>query len=133
MSLLIGSCLLLPVGSMRVLDLLDCARDGRARIGHAHVGWTVLLDLPLRIAQHPAAISMDSRLYVPHLLSILSSSRFSLTTALSDSNTIGLIAGVASVDWGCAVQVMAAASIGTDLTFAPTTRQTLFVPSALCP
>lgn len=45
-----------------------------------------------------------------------------------DANTLGLIAGVASVDWGCAVQVMAAASIGSDMTFAPTTQQTLCVP-----
>lgn len=42
-----------------------------------------------------------------------------------DANTIGLIAGIAAIDWGCAVQVMAAASIGSNLTFAPTTQQTL--------
>ncbi|GBE87720.1 APC amino acid permease [Sparassis latifolia] len=43
------------------------------------------------------------------------------------SNTIGLIAGIASVDWGCAVQVMAAASIGSGTTFSPTTGQTYAV------
>ena len=41
-----------------------------------------------------------------------------------DSNTIGNIASVASVDWGCAVQLMAAVSIGSDMTFIPTTGQT---------
>lgn len=42
-----------------------------------------------------------------------------------DSNTVGNIASVASVDWGCAVQIMAAASIGSDLQFTATTAQTL--------
>jgi hypothetical protein len=36
------------------------------------------------------------------------------------------LAGVASVDWACAVQIMAAASIGSGLKFAPTTQQTLY-------
>ena len=41
----------------------------------------------------------------------------------TDANTIGLIAGVASVDWGLAIQIMAAASIGSDMTFTPSTAQ----------
>ena len=40
-----------------------------------------------------------------------------------DSNTMGNIAGVASVAWGGAVQLMAAVSIGSNLTFVPTTAQ----------
>ncbi|CAL1708623.1 unnamed protein product [Somion occarium] len=50
------------------------------------------------------------------------------------SNTIGNIAGVASVDWGCAVQLMAAVSIGSDMTFTPSTGQTygVFVALVLC-
>ncbi|KAH9910794.1 amino acid/polyamine transporter I, partial [Amylocystis lapponica] len=47
------------------------------------------------------------------------------------SNTIGLIAGVASVDWGCAVQLMAAVSIGSNTTFVPTTSQTFGVYAAI--
>ncbi|OBZ78505.1 GABA-specific permease [Grifola frondosa] len=47
------------------------------------------------------------------------------------SNSIGLIAGLASIDWGCAVQLMAAVSIGTDTTFVPTTGQTYGVYIAL--
>lgn len=43
----------------------------------------------------------------------------------ADSNSVGLVANVASIDWGCAVWIMAAASIGSDMTFAPTLRQTL--------
>lgn len=41
-----------------------------------------------------------------------------------DSNTIGTIAAIAAINWGCAVQVMAAASIGSNLTFTPTSAQT---------
>ncbi|KAF8961614.1 amino acid/polyamine transporter I [Flammula alnicola] len=39
------------------------------------------------------------------------------------SNTIGSIAAVASIDWGCAVQVMAAATIGSGGSFEPTSAQ----------
>ena len=51
--------------------------------------------------------------------------RFVLSQAFTtDSNTIGLISGIASIDWGCAVQLMAAVSIGTNQEFIPTTGQT---------
>ncbi|GJE88959.1 amino acid transporter [Phanerochaete sordida] len=40
------------------------------------------------------------------------------------ANTIGSIASIASIDWGCAVQVMAAATIGSkDQSFSPTNGQ----------
>ncbi|KAI8986825.1 APC amino acid permease [Trametes punicea] len=47
------------------------------------------------------------------------------------SNSMGLIAGVAGVDWGCAVQLMAAVSIGTNEGFTPTTGQIFAVYVAL--
>ncbi|KAG1744393.1 amino acid/polyamine transporter I [Suillus lakei] len=47
------------------------------------------------------------------------------------SNTIGTIASVASIDWGCAVQVMAAVSIGTGQTFTATSAQTFGVYVAI--
>ena len=34
-------------------------------------------------------------------------------TRFADANTVGSIAAIASIDWGCAVQIMAAASIGS--------------------
>ncbi|CAE6457090.1 unnamed protein product [Rhizoctonia solani] len=37
-----------------------------------------------------------------------------LSWVVGYANTIGTIAGIASIDWGCAVQVMAAAAIGSD-------------------
>ena len=42
-----------------------------------------------------------------------------------DANTIGNIAAVASIDWGCAVQVMAAITIASDDTFSPNSAQLL--------
>jgi hypothetical protein len=48
----------------------------------------------------------------------------------TDANTIGSIASVASIDWGCAVQVMAAATIGSNGSFSATAAQTLYVPSS---
>ncbi|KAJ7185274.1 APC amino acid permease [Mycena filopes] len=46
-------------------------------------------------------------------------------------NGIAYIAGVAGVEWGCAVQIMAAVSIATDFSFAPTIAQTYGVYCAL--
>ncbi|KAG2110118.1 amino acid/polyamine transporter I [Suillus clintonianus] len=47
------------------------------------------------------------------------------------SNTVGTIASVASIDWGCAVQVMAAVSIGSGQTFTATSAQTFAVYVAI--
>jgi len=46
------------------------------------------------------------------------------------SNTIGSVASVASIDWGCAVQIMAAANIGSNGSFEATNGQ-LFATYAL--
>lgn len=46
-----------------------------------------------------------------------------VTLCNPDANTLGLIAGVASVDWGLAIQIGAAASIGSDMQFTPSTPQ----------
>ncbi|KAL5510966.1 hypothetical protein ACEPAG_3685 [Sanghuangporus baumii] len=43
------------------------------------------------------------------------------------ANTVGTVSAVASITWGCAVQVMAAASIGTNESFVPTDAQTFAV------
>ena len=52
---------------------------------------------------------------------------------LADSNTIGNIASVASVDWSASVQVMAAATIGSNGSFTATKLQTLSVLWYLLP
>ncbi|KAI0360810.1 APC amino acid permease [Trametes cingulata] len=54
-----------------------------------------------------------------------------LSWVVGYSNSMGLIAGLASIDWGCAVQLMAAVSIGTNESFVPTTGQTFAVYAAL--
>lgn len=41
-------------------------------------------------------------------------------------NTISYITGVAGVDYACAVQIMAAVNIGTDLKFVPTVYEILY-------
>jgi hypothetical protein len=51
---------------------------------------------------------------------------------MADCNTMGNIAGVASIIWGCAVQLMAAVSIGSNMTFAPTQAQLLYVTLLIC-
>ena len=40
---------------------------------------------------------------------------------VADANTMGLTAGMASTEWGCAVQLLAAVSIGSNFTYTPTT------------
>uniref|UniRef100_A0A0W0G407 Putative amino acid transporter n=1 Tax=Moniliophthora roreri TaxID=221103 RepID=A0A0W0G407_MONRR len=48
-----------------------------------------------------------------------------------DANTIGSIAAVASIDWGCAVQMTAAATIGSGGTFEATSAQSFGVYAAI--
>ena len=49
-----------------------------------------------------------------------------LTELFKDTNTIGSISAVASIDWGCAVQIMAAVTIASDdEAFEPTHAQLL--------
>ncbi|KNZ71878.1 hypothetical protein J132_05703 [Termitomyces sp. J132] len=43
------------------------------------------------------------------------------------ANTIGSVASVSSINWGCALQVMTAITIGSGGTFEPTSAQTLHV------
>ncbi|KAJ7578716.1 amino acid/polyamine transporter I [Mycena floridula] len=47
------------------------------------------------------------------------------------TNMVAYVAGVAGVDYGCAVQILAAASISSDLTYAPTVAHTYGVYVAL--
>ncbi|KAI0744734.1 APC amino acid permease [Earliella scabrosa] len=47
------------------------------------------------------------------------------------ANTIGSVASVASIDWGCAVQITAAASIGTNQAYSATNAETFGVYCAV--
>ncbi|KAF8641521.1 hypothetical protein AX16_009899 [Volvariella volvacea WC 439] len=57
-----------------------------------------------------------------------------LSWVVGYTNTISYITGVAGVDFSCAVQIMVAASIASDLTFTPTIFQTygVFCPILVC-
>jgi hypothetical protein len=44
---------------------------------------------------------------------------------LQDANTIGSIGGIASIDWGASVQIMAAITIGTNGDFLVTNSRLL--------
>jgi hypothetical protein len=52
-------------------------------------------------------------------------SQYSGLNFLQDANTIGSIGAIASIDWGAAVQVMAAITIGTNGTFEVTNARLL--------
>ncbi|KAG6901948.1 hypothetical protein C0995_006470 [Termitomyces sp. Mi166 len=69
---------------------------------------------------------LDCRMFVIHF-------PFSLSKlALSqNANTVGSIAAVSSINWGCALQVMAAIIIGSGGTFEPTSVQTFGVYVAI--
>ncbi|KAJ3557762.1 hypothetical protein NM688_g1293 [Phlebia brevispora] len=63
--------------------------------------------------------------------------RYLLSWIVGYSNTMGLVAAMAATEWGCAVQLMAAVSIGSNMAFTPTTVQlfgvfvAIFVVTAL--
>ncbi|KAJ7753415.1 APC amino acid permease [Mycena maculata] len=54
-----------------------------------------------------------------------------LSWVVGYTNTICIIAGVCSINWGCALQITSAASIGSNLAFSPSTGQTFGVYCAL--
>ncbi|TDL24693.1 amino acid transporter [Rickenella mellea] len=98
-------------------------------------GWAVssflILFIGLAMAELGSAAPTSGGLYYwTHSFSS-PNARNLLSWIVGYSNTIGIIAGVASVDWGCAVQIMAAVSIGSNMTFAPTTAQIFGVYAAL--
>ena len=68
-----------------------------------------------------------------HRLRLLCCVHCSCALLFLDANTVGMIAGVASVDWGCAVQIMAAATLGSKGAFQPTSAQLLWVILLLLP
>ncbi|KAH9896733.1 APC amino acid permease [Cubamyces lactineus] len=98
-------------------------------------GWAIctffLLFVALALAELGSAAPTSGGLY--YWTWDLSSARWRRVLAwlVGYTNSMGLIAGFASLDWGCAVQIMAAASIGSDGGFVPTTANTFAVFVAL--
>ncbi|KAF5381880.1 hypothetical protein D9757_007582 [Collybiopsis confluens] len=75
-------------------------------------GWAVaslfILTIGLAMAELASAAPTSGGLY---------------TCSTVDANTVGSVAGIASINWGCAVQVMAAADIGSSNGFDATRGQ----------
>lgn len=106
-------------------------------------GWlaasTFILFVGLAMAELASAAPTSGGLYF--WTWTFSSPRYKklLSWLVGYANTIGAIAGIASIDWGCAVQVMAAATIGSSGSFRATTGQTyalylaiLFTHAVVC-
>lgn len=68
---------------------------------------------------------LDCGMYVVCIIKFLPMAHIVLVCDCKDANTIGNIAAVASIDWGCAIQVMAAVTIASDDSFSPTSVQLL--------
>ncbi|KAI0708122.1 APC amino acid permease [Cerioporus squamosus] len=98
-------------------------------------GWAVcsvfLMFVALALAELGSAAPTSGGLYYWTWMYATPRWRKVLSWVVGYSNSIGLIGGLASIDWGCAVQLMAAVSIGTDQAFVPTTGQTYAVFVAL--
>ncbi|KAI0049724.1 amino acid transporter [Auriscalpium vulgare] len=98
-------------------------------------GWAVasifILFVGMSMAELASAAPTSGGLYFwTHSLSS-PHSRNLLAWIVGYANTIGSVASVASIDWGCAVQVMAAASIGSNQSFVPTDAMTFGVYAAI--
>ncbi|KAJ3557764.1 hypothetical protein NM688_g1294 [Phlebia brevispora] len=87
---------------------LDCVQ----RLWHDRCMWAS--GAQLRCTHSRGSVLLDLQVCVGQM---------ALSIMLGYSNTMGLVAGTASVVWACAVQLMAAVSIGSNLTFTPTISQ----------
>lgn len=94
-------------------------------------GWTVcaffLGIIGLAMAELGSAAPTTGGLYYWTYMFSPRKWRCLLSWLVGYSNTVGNVASVASVDWGLAVQIMAAASIGADQKFSATTGETFAV------
>ncbi|KAF8606392.1 APC amino acid permease [Ceratobasidium sp. AG-I] len=94
-------------------------------------GWLVasffILFVGLALAELASAAPTSGGLYF--WTWTFSSPRYKkvLSWIVGYANTLGSIACIASIDWGCAIQVMAAASIGSGGAYVATTGQTYAV------
>ncbi|SJL00755.1 related to UGA4-GABA permease-also involved in delta-aminolevulinate transport [Armillaria ostoyae] len=101
-------------------------------------GWTVcsifIAAIALALADLASAAPTSGGLYYWTFMFSSEKWRRFLCWIVGYSNTISNVAGNASVNWACAVQIMAAVSIGSDLAFQATIPQTfgLYCALTLC-
>ncbi|KJA15150.1 hypothetical protein HYPSUDRAFT_80625 [Hypholoma sublateritium FD-334 SS-4] len=90
-------------------------------------GWLVasvfIFIVGLAMAELASAAPTSGGLYFWTYSLASPSYRNALCWIVGYANTIGSIASVASIDWGCAVQIMAAVTIGSGGSFSPTSAQ----------
>ncbi|KAF8526136.1 amino acid/polyamine transporter I [Gautieria morchelliformis] len=99
-------------------------------------GWLVascfILTIGMAMAELASAAPTSGGLYFWTYKYASPETRNLLCWLVGYSNTMGSVAAVASIDWGCAVQVMAAATIGSNgQSFVPTSGQTYAVYLAI--
>jgi len=91
-------------------------------------GWAVasvfILFVGMSMAELGSAAPTSGGLYFWTYSYASPRTRNVLSWIVGYANTVGSTASVASIDWGCAVQIMAAASIGSNHTFVPTSAKT---------
>ncbi|SJL00752.1 related to UGA4-GABA permease-also involved in delta-aminolevulinate transport [Armillaria ostoyae] len=98
-------------------------------------GWTVcsifIAAIALAMGDLASAAPTSGGLYYWTFMFSSDKWRCFLCWIVGYSNTISNVASVASIDWGCALQIMAAVSIGSDLIFEATIPQTFGLYCAL--
>ncbi|KAK0463782.1 APC amino acid permease [Desarmillaria tabescens] len=98
-------------------------------------GWTVcsifIATITLAIGDIASAAPTSGGLYYWTFMFSLEKWRGFLCWIVGYSNTISNVASNTSISWGCAIQIMAAVSIGSDLKFRATMPQTFGLYCAL--
>ncbi|KAJ7700705.1 APC amino acid permease [Mycena rosella] len=98
-------------------------------------GWAVcvvfLTFMSLALAELASAAPTTGGLYYWSYAYSTPKWRRLLSWIVGYTNTISNIAGVCSIDWGCALQITSAASIGSNFTFVPTVGHNFGVFCAL--
>lgn len=98
-------------------------------------GWAAssvfLMFVALAMAELGSAMPMAGGLYYWTYYYSSPKWRRLLSWIVGYTNSGAYISGLAGIDWGCAVQIMAIVSIGSDSTFVPTTGQTFGVYCAI--
>ncbi|KAK0463255.1 amino acid/polyamine transporter I [Desarmillaria tabescens] len=101
-------------------------------------GWTVcsifIAAIALTVGDIASAVPTSGGLYYWTFMFLPEKWHGFLCWMVGYSNTISNVADLTSVNWGCAVQIMAAVSIGSDLAFEVTMAQTfgLYCALVLC-
>ena len=119
----LGQCWLVLVVYMLCVPNFCRHGHGWAWLCCTNCWWPLLLDIQILLSSLPKIAFMVGRMWADDL-----SKEIPMTDRdAPDVNTSAYIAGLASVDWGCATQLVAAINIGSGGSFKATNAQTLWV------